>query len=104
MPLMKNNYAIGLDYGTNSCRALLVSLNDGREVAHFVYNYPSGDMGVLTAPRNPLVARQQPRDYLEGLEAALVGVLREAAKKAPDFNPADVIGIGADSTGSTVIP
>ena len=101
---MKNNYAIGLDYGTNSCRALLVNLNDGREVAHFVFNYPSGDMGVLTDSRNPHVARQHPRDYLEGLKAAIVGVLREAAHKAPGFDPAEVIGIGADSTGSTVIP
>jgi L-ribulokinase len=101
---MKNHYAIGLDYGTNSCRALLVSLKDGAEVAQHVFNYPSGDLGVLADPKNPHVARQHPRDYLEGLEAGLVGVLREAAAKVPGFDPAEVVGIGADSTGSTVLP
>ena len=101
---MKNHYAIGLDYGTNSCRALLVSLKDGLEIAHYVFNYPSGDMGILTDSKDAHLARQHPRDYLEGLEAALTGVLREAAAKVPDFDPAEVIGIGTDSTGSTVIP
>ena len=40
-------YAIGLDYGTNSCRALIVDLSDGFEVASSLYNYPSGEAGVL---------------------------------------------------------
>lgn len=101
---MKNHYAIGLDYGTNSCRTLLVSLKDGSEIAQHVFDYPSGDMGVLADPKHPHVARQHPRDYLEGLEAGLVGVLREASARVPGFDPADVVGIGADSTGSTVLP
>jgi L-ribulokinase len=101
---MKNRYAIGLDYGTNSCRSLLVDLADGREVAQHLFAYPSGDLGVLTDPRDPHVARQHPRDYLEGLEATLNGVLRSAEESEPGFSPADVVSLGVDTTGSTVLP
>jgi len=104
---MKNSskrYAIGLDYGTNSCRSLLVDLADGREVAQHVFNYPSGVLGVIVDPKDAHVARQHPRDYLEGLEATITGALRAAAAADPAFSPLDVIGIGVDSTGSTVIP
>jgi L-ribulokinase len=101
---MKRRYAIGLDYGTNSCRSLLVDLNDGREVAQYVFNYPSGTLGVVTDPKDAHVARQHPQDYLEGLEATLTGALRAAAEADPQFSAADVVGIGVDSTGSTVIP
>jgi L-ribulokinase len=101
---MKKSYAIGLDYGTNSCRSLLIDLADGREVAQFVFGYPSGDLGVLTDSRDPHVARQNPRDYLQGLEATLNGVLRTAGKSEPGFSPTDVVSIGVDTTGSTVLP
>ncbi len=56
-------YALGIDYGTNSCRSLLVDLNDGREAGTAVFNYPSGRFGILTDPRDPNVARQNPQDY-----------------------------------------
>ena len=42
-------YAIGLDYGTNSCRSLIVDLTDGREIASHVFAYPSGSSGVIIA-------------------------------------------------------
>jgi hypothetical protein len=38
---------LGLDYGTNSCRGLIVDLDNGREVAQHVFDYPSGELGVL---------------------------------------------------------
>ena len=41
-------YAIGLDFGTNSCRSLLVDLSDGCELGSVVFDYPSGELGILT--------------------------------------------------------
>lgn len=101
---MSTRYALGIDYGTNSCRSLLVDLNDGTEVGSTVFNYPSGDMGVLTDPRDPNVARQNPQDYLDGLEAVIRGALSQASAKIPGFDPSSVVGIGIDTTGSTPIP
>lgn len=99
-----SRYAIGLDYGTNSCRSLLVDVDSGEELGSTVFSYPSGELGILTDPADPHVARQNPRDYLEGLEAIVTGALEEAARKRPEFDPAEVIGIGIDTTGSTPIP
>ena len=61
---MSKRYALGIDYGTNSCRSLLVDLDDGGEVGSVVFHYPSGEAGVLTDGRDPNVARQNPQDYL----------------------------------------
>lgn len=99
-----SRYAIGLDYGTNSCRSLLVDLDTGEELGSTVFSYPSGDQGVLTDPADPNLARQNPRDYLDGLAEIVTGALHQAKEKRRDFNPADVIGIGVDTTGSTPIP
>jgi L-ribulokinase len=63
-------YALGLDYGTNSCRSLIVDLADGRELASHVFDYPSGEAGILLDPRDPNVARQHPKDYVDALQLA----------------------------------
>ncbi|MCX6358703.1 MAG: ribulokinase [Armatimonadetes bacterium] len=97
-------YSLGLDYGTNSVRALVVAVEDGRELASRVHNYARGEMGVITDPANPHVARQHPLDYHEGLEASATGALAAAKAADPAFDPADVVGIGVDTTGSTPIP
>jgi L-ribulokinase len=97
-------YALGIDFGTNSCRSLLVDLSDGSEVGSTVFNYPSGELGILTDPRDPNVARQNPQDYLDGLEAVVKGALAQAKDKAASFDAAQVAGIGIDTTGSTPIP
>ncbi len=97
-------YALGIDYGTNSCRSLLVDLADGREVGSTVFNYPSGDLGVLTDPRDPNVARQNPQDYLDGLVAVVHGALSQAKQSVASFDASHVVGIGIDTTGSTPIP
>ncbi len=99
-----NRYAIGLDYGTNSCRSLLVDLDSGEELGSVVFPYPSGDMGVLVDPLDPNVARQNPQDYLDGLVAIVTGALAQAREARPGFDPAEVVGIGVDTTGSTPIP
>lgn len=102
--MSSSTYALGIDYGTNSCRSLLVDLRDGREIGSTVFNYPSGDMGVLTDPRDPNVARQNPQDYLDGLEAVVRGALAQARAGVPGFDAAQIVGIGIDTTGSTPIP
>lgn len=101
---MSKRYALGIDYGTNSCRSLLVDLDDGGEVGSVVFHYPSGEAGVLTDARDPNVARQNPQDYLDALPAVVRGALQQARDKVPGFDAAQVIGLGVDTTGSTPIP
>ncbi len=98
------SYAIGLDYGTNSCRSLLVDLDTGEELGSAVFPYPSGTLGILTDPSDPHVARQNPQDYLDGLVAIVRGALEQARENRPGFRAEEVIGIGVDTTGSTPMP
>ncbi len=95
--------ALGLDFGTNSVRALLVDCADGRELGTCSVDYPSGQQGVLLDPRDPHLARQRPGDYLFGLERSVRGALAQAARD-PGFSPRDVIGVGVDTTGSSPLP
>jgi L-ribulokinase len=96
------SYTIGLDYGTGSVRAILVSTT-GEEVAAHVYDYPHGAAGVVISQRDPNLARQHPRDYETGAEAAVKGVLKEGAEKK-GVRTEEIIGIGVDTTGSTPLP
>ena len=100
---MSERYTIGLDFGTNSVRALLVAAATGEEVATSVFDYPSGEKGVILDDRNPDLARQHPKDYLDGTVAVVRDVLAQAAERG-DFSPEQVIGIGVDTTGSTPLP
>jgi L-ribulokinase len=96
-------YSIGVDYGTNSVRALVVDVDTGEEIATSVFVYPSGEKGVLLDPRDPNLARQHPGDYLVGFKA----VVREAVDQAmsvPGFAPQHVVGLGVDCTGSSPLP
>lgn len=97
-------YAIGLDFGTNSCRSLVVDLADGQELASHVFSYPSGQDGILLDPSDPNVARQNPADYAMGLIESIRGAIKQARKNVTGFNPAEVIGIGIDTTGSSPVP
>lgn len=99
-----SRFAIGLDYGTNSCRSLIIDIDTGEELGSTVFPYPSGIQGILTDPADPNLARQNPQDHLEGLVATVVGALAEAAGKREGFDPAEVVGIGIDTTGSTICP
>jgi len=98
-----NHYALGLDYGTNSVRALIVNTANGREIAAAVFNYPTGTQGVILA-RDPNLARQHPADYAAGAEQTIKKALAGAKRAVRGFQPAQVIGIGVDTTGSTPIP
>ena len=100
---MSTQYTIGLDYGTNSVRALIVNVANGREVAAAVWTYAHGTQGVILA-RDPNLARQHPLDYVNGAETTIKEALATAKKKVKGFSPAQVIGIGVDTTGSTPLP
>lgn len=99
-----SKYAIGLDYGTNSCRALIVDLENGNELASHVFNYPSGEAGVIVDATDPNLARQNPADYVDGAEITIVEAIKKAKSNYPEFSDADVIGIGVDTTGSSPLP
>jgi L-ribulokinase len=96
-------FTLGIDYGTNSVRALVVDVKDGRELGAAVVNYPSGKEGILLDSRDHNLARQHPADYLFGLEKSVRAALAQAASD-PGFSPDQVIGIGVDSTGSSPLP
>jgi len=96
-------YTIGVDFGTNSCRAIVVSCADGKTVGTGVSDYHSGDHGVLTHPSDPHLARQNPADYIGSLGHAITAALTDAAR-TPGFSRDQVIGIGTDTTGSTPLP
>ena len=96
-------YTLGLDYGTNSVRCLVVRCVDGAEISSAVVDYPSGKQGILLDAKDHNLARQHPGDYLFGLEKS-VKLALVAAKKSKGFDAKKVIGIGVDTTGSSPIP
>jgi len=100
---MSEKYAIGLDYGTNSVRALVVDTAHGREVGTAVWNYEHGTQGVILG-RDPNLARQHPADYVKGAEVTIRQALAAAKKAVKGFTAEQVVGIGVDTTGSTPLP
>ncbi len=100
---MKRAFTIGIDFGTNSVRTVVVDVTDGGEIGTAVFDYPSGDQGILLDPRDPHLARQNPADYVAGLEASTKGALAEA-ESHEGFSRDAVVGIGVDTTGSTPMP
>jgi L-ribulokinase len=100
---MAQRYSIGIDYGTNSVRALIVDVSDGTEIATSVYSYPSGEAGILLDDKDPNLARQNPADYVSGFFTSVAEALAQADKH-PGFARSQVVGVGVDTTGSTPIP
>ena len=100
---MSARYSIGLDYGTNSVRTLIVNTANGREVATAVWNYEHGNQGVILS-RDPNLARQHPADYVKGTEVTIKKALATAKRNVRGFKPEQIIGIGVDTTGSTPLP
>jgi L-ribulokinase len=96
-------YAIGVDFGTESGRAVLVDVADGREIAAAVHPYANGVIDE-TLPGGgsrlaPEWALQDPNDYLEVFRQAVPAALRTGK-----VDPKDVIGIGIDFTACTMLP
>lgn len=91
-------YVIGLDYGTDSVRALIVNTESGEEVSTAVHYYSRWKKGLYCDPSQSQY-RQHPLDYLEGLEASI----KAALDLAPTGVAAQVVGISVDTTGSTPV-
>ena len=97
-------YSIGLDFGTNSVRTLVVDVKNGREVGTAVWNYRHGTEGVILSKTDPNLARQHPGDWVKGAQESITRALAAARRDVRGFRASDVIGIGVDTTGSTPLP
>lgn len=99
---MMKNYVIGLDFGTLSGRAVLLDLENGREVAESVFDYPHGVMDEKLPTGEALGANfalQHPNDYLEVFRVTVPDVLKKAG-----ISPECVAGVGIDFTACTMLP
>ncbi len=97
--MAEKNFVIGIDFGTDSVRSMIIDAADGKEVASHVAWYSRWSEGKYCDPsRNQF--RQHPLDYMEGLETSIKSSLAVAPKGTADA----VIGIGVDTTGSTPAP
>ncbi|MBP6440315.1 MAG: ribulokinase [Caldilineaceae bacterium] len=96
-------YAVGVDFGTESGRALLVDVNTGEEVAAAVHPYANGVIDEKLPGSDVRLeldwALQDPNDYLEVFKHAIPATLKQSG-----VDPADVIGIGIDFTACTMLP
>ncbi len=100
--MSKDKYALGIDYGTESGRAVVVRVRDGNLLSASVVPYPDGvmDERLPGGPKlEPDWALQNPLDYLDVLERAVPKALKDAKVKAED-----IIGIGTDFTASSPMP
>jgi len=95
---MQNKFTIGIDYGTDSVRALIVDTQTGKEAGTAVFEYPRWKKAQFcNASENRF--RQHPLDYIEGLEF----VIKEALKQAPAGTAENIAAISVDTTGSTPV-
>lgn len=95
---MANKYVIGIDYGTDSVRSVIVDTSDGKIIGSSVFEYPRWKKGLFCDPSINQF-RQHPLDYLEGLETSVKNALKGLA---PDIIN-NIAGITVDTTGSTPV-
>src|SRR5579859_1577349 len=96
--MANESFVIGVDYGTDSVRSIIVDARNGREVASSVYFYPRWRDGLFcNAGKNQF--RQHPLDYIEGLESTIKKCVREAGGQVRK----NIRGISVDTTGSTPV-
>lgn len=96
--MKKNNFVIGVDYGTDSVRSVILDAGNGAEIAHSVFYYPRWKKGLYCdAGTNRF--RQHPLDYLEGLEYTI----KDSISKAGEGTAEQIRAISVDTTGSTPV-
>ncbi len=91
-------YVIGLDFGTDSVRAVIVDAGNGKEISSAVAWYPRWKKGLYCNPSKNQY-RQHPQDYLD----SMTKVVRDAVSSAPEGTADRVAGISFDTTGSTPV-
>lgn len=96
--MLSDSFVIGIDYGTDSVRSIIVNAHSGEEVATSVYHYPRWRDGLYCLP-DANQFRQHPLDYIEGLEHTAKDCLRKAGESVRK----SIKGISVDTTGSTPI-
>ena len=96
--MTQNNYCIGVDYGTDSVRCIIVDAANGQEMASSIFYYPRWQDGLYCNPSFNQF-RQHPRDYVEGLEY----VIKNSLKKAGPSVKTNIKAISIDTTGSTPV-
>jgi L-ribulokinase len=96
--MSNENYVIGLDYGSDSVRSVIINAITGEEIAGAVHYYTRWQKGLFCDPAQNQF-RQHPLDYLEGLEYTI----KTALKQAPDSIAANIKSISIDTTGSTPV-
>ncbi|MBE9511163.1 MAG: ribulokinase [Bacteroidetes bacterium] len=95
---MNNKYVIGIDYGTDSVRSLIIDTSNGNEISSSVFEYPRWKDEKYCDPEKNRF-RQHPADYIEGLEKTV----REALGKTPEAVAGNIVAISVDTTGSTPV-
>jgi L-ribulokinase len=96
--MLRDSFVIGIDYGTDSVRSIIVNAHTGEEIAASVYHYPRWRDGLYCLP-DANQFRQHPLDYIEGLEQSVTVCLRQAGESVRK----GIMGISIDTTGSTPI-
>jgi len=95
---MEQKFVIGVDFGTDSVRSVIVNAFNGDEVASSVFQYPRWKKGLYCDPSQNRF-RQHPLDYIEGLE----NTIRDCVNKAGKEVAANIVAISVDTTGSTPV-
>ncbi len=96
--MKSDKFTIGIDYGTDSVRSVIVNTKNGKEVASHVFLYPQWKKGRFCDPvKNQF--RQHPQDYIDGL----VETVQKAVAMAPKGVAENIAGISVDTTGSTPV-
>jgi len=95
---MPVKYVIGLDYGTDSVRSVIVSTANGEIAGTSVYEYPRWKKGLYCDPSSNRF-RQHPLDYIEGLEHSVTDAMKGLSREIID----NIAGITVDTTGSTPV-
>jgi L-ribulokinase len=96
--MSNEKYVIGIDYGTDSVRSILVNAADGKEIADSVFYYPRWKQGKYCSPADNQF-RQHPFDYIEGLEYTIKELLSKSGSEVAN----NIAAMSVDTTGSTPV-
>jgi L-ribulokinase len=97
--MSKDKFVVGVDYGSDSVRSVIINALNGEEIASSVYYYPRWQKGLYCDPANNQF-RQHPLDYIEGLEITIKDCIKRAGGESVAHS---IKGLSVDTTGSTPV-